>query len=470
MKARNKLLVSLSKCYITFVLILLSIFVISYLVLGYRLSNSLKNEGIPIYDMVNGELKDINKIKYEDINNIGGFIEVLDSNRNVIKTIGNIKSDKKAYTEKELLQAIANDGRNKYTVMVKLSNYKDEKVTVLVWLPKNKISYEFKLLRAPYSIGKYFYKEYVKVIGTAILIGIVSIIIYSIWTARKIKKPLKKIDEALLKIIDGEYNEKLNLDDEVEFVVISDTINFLVDKLRRSEEENKRLQDSKSKMLMDLSHDIKTPITTIRGFSAALYSGLVTEDTQVERYYKTIYKKSERVGELVDDLFDFVKLDNNNYAMNKEEVDLAEFFRQIIVEYIDELEENQFQVEINIPEEIVLINIDKRMIKRAITNLIENAIKYNKKGTKIRFELRNIGRFAVIEVADNGVGIDESVRDKIFDAFVRGDESRRSDGGSGLGLSIAQKIIQGHGGEIKLLMPSCGEKTIFYIKLYNNIS
>ena len=470
MKARNKLLVSLSKCYITFVLILLSIFVISYLVLGYRLSNSLKNEGIPIYDMVNGELKDINKIKYEDINNIDGFIEVLDSNRNVIKTIGNIKSDKKAYTEKELLQAIANDGRNKYTVMVKLSNYKDEKVTVLVWLPKNKISYEFKLLRAPYSIGKYFYKEYVKVIGTAILIGIVSIIIYSIWTARKIKKPLKKIDEALLKIIDGEYNEKLNLDDEVEFVVISDTINFLVDKLRRSEEENKRLQDSKSKMLMDLSHDIKTPITTIRGFSAALYSGLVTEDTQVERYYKTIYKKSERVGELVDDLFDFVKLDNNNYAMNKEEVDLAEFFRQIIVEYIDELEENQFQVEINIPEEIVLINIDKRMIKRAITNLIENAIKYNKKGTKIRFELRNIGRFAVIEVADNGVGIDESVRDKIFDAFVRGDESRRSDGGSGLGLSIAQKIIQGHGGEIKLLMPSCGEKTIFYIKLYNNIS
>lgn len=470
MKARNKLLVSLSKCYITFVLILLSIFVISYLVLGYRLSNSLKNEGIPIYDMVNGELKDINKIKYEDINNIGGFIEVLDSNRNVIKTIGNIKSDKKAYTEKELLQAIANDGRNKYTVMVKLSNYKDEKVTVLVWLPKNKISYEFKLLRAPYSIGKYFYKEYVKVIGTAILIGIVSIIIYSIWTARKIKKPLKKIDEALLKIIDGEYNEKLNLDDEVEFVVISDTINFLVDKLRRSEEENKRLQDSKSKMLMDLSHDIKTPITTIRGFSAALYSGLVTEDTQVERYYKTIYKESERVGELVDDLFDFVKLDNNNYAMNKEEVDLAEFFRQIIVEYIDELEENQFQVEINIPEKIVLINIDKRMIKRAITNLIENAIKYNKKGTKIRFELRNIGRFAVIEVADNGVGIDESVRDKIFDAFVRGDESRRSDGGSGLGLSIAQKIIQGHGGEIKLLMPSCGEKTIFYIKLYNNIS
>ena len=217
---------------------------------------------------------------------------------------------------------------------------------------------------------------------------------------------------------------------------------------------------------MDLSHDIKTPISTIRGFSTALYSGLVKEEAQKERYYKTIYKKSERVGELVDDLFDFVKLDTNNYIMNKETVDVAEVFREIIVDYIDELEEGGFNTEINIPDTIVNLDVDVRMFKRAINNLIENAIKYNKKGTKIRFELRDIGRFIIIEIADNGVGIDETIRENIFDAFVRGDKSRSSSGGSGLGLSISQKIVQGHGGEIQLLLPSNDEKTIFYLKFY----
>lgn len=467
MKKKNKLLVSLSKYYITFVLVLLSIFIISYFFLGYTLSNSFKRNEVPIYDMINGNFNDIDNLKYEDIIEIGGYAEILDKNRNVIKAYGENFKRRDEYTEEELLEALATNNRNnKYSAIINEGKYKGKKVTILIWLPKNKVSYDLQLLKIPYKVSKHFLKAYVKVIGISVIIGIINIAIYSMWTARKIKRPLEKIDNALVKIIDGDYNEKLDLNDEVEFVVISDTINFLIDKLKRSEEENKRLSESKTKMLMDLSHDIKTPITTIRGFSTALYSGLVKEEAQKQRYYKTIYKKSERVGELVDDLFDFVKLDTNNYIMNKETVDVAEVFREIIVDYIDELEEGGFNTEINIPDTIVNLDVDVRMFKRAINNLIENAIKYNKKGTKIRFELRDIGRFIIIEIADNGVGIDETIRENIFDAFVRGDKSRSSSGGSGLGLSISQKIVQGHGGEIQLLLPSNDEKTIFYLKFY----
>lgn len=467
MRKQNKLLVSLSKYYVTFVLVLLSIFIISYFFLGYTLSNSFKRKEIPIYDMIHGNFKDVEDFKYEDIIDIGGYVEILDKDRNVIKCYGKDLEYRYTYTEEELLSAVSTNNKNdKYSAVINESNYKGNKVNILIWLPKNKVSYEFQLLKIPYKVSKHFYKAYIKVIGISVIIGIINIAIYSMWTARKIKKPLKKIDDALVKIIDGDYDEKLDLNDEFEFVVISDTINFLIDKLKRSEEENKKLSESKTKMLMDLSHDIKTPMTTIRGFSAALYSGLVKEETQKERYYKTIYKKSERVGELVDDLFDFVKLDNKNYIMNKETVDVAEVFREIIVEYIDELDERGLEFEINIPDTRVDLDIDIRMFKRAINNIIDNAIKYNSRGTKIRFELRDIGRFIIIEIADNGVGIDESIRDNIFDAFVRGDESRSSTGGTGLGLSISQKIVQGHGGEIQLLSPTKHEKTIFYLKFY----
>ena len=164
-------------------------------------------------------------------------------------------------------------------------------------------------------------------------------------------------------------------------------------------------------------------------------------------------------------MFEFAKFENNNYKITFEEIDLAEYLRQIIVSFVDELEEKEFNLDINILEEQVMFKTDIKLFKRLINNLVENAIKYNNKGTTLRIELRDIGKYIVIEVADNGVGIDEKVRDNIFDAFVRGDESRKSDGGSGLGLSIAKKIVQNLKGEISLLPSSNKEKTIFYIKL-----
>lgn len=463
----NKLLVSISKYYITFILICLVIFVCAYLLLCYSVGRTKKNNNIPIYNFMNSNIDDFNNINYRDITSIGGSIEVLDSSKNVIDVIGAGVSNKTKYTEDELLSVVSmNNSDSKYSVFINRCMKDGKKVTVLIWIPRNKLSFEFKLTRVPYHVvGKHVYKDYLIVIISGAFLGIVGIIIYSLWTAKKIQRPLRAIDNALVQVSNGNYDYKIDIDDDEEFVVVCNTINYLTEKLRISEEENKRLTESKNRMLMDLSHDIKTPITTIKGFSQALYGGLIVEEDKKERYYKTIYNKSERVSELVDDLFEFVKFENNNYKVNFEEIDLAEYLRQIIVLFVDELEEKSFNLDINIPEDQVMFKTDTKLFKRLINNLVENAIKYNDKGTTLRVDLRDIGKYIVIEVADNGVGIDEKVRDKIFDAFVRGDESRKSDGGSGLGLSISKKIVQNLGGEITLLPPSSKEKTIFYIKL-----
>ena len=317
-------------------------------------------------------------------------------------------------------------------------------------------------------LEKRLYFIYIKAIGMALILFVSSIVVYSVWVAEKIRKPLKEIDEALGKVIEGNYESKLELNYSKEFVVVSNTINFLIDKLKASNEENKKLEESKTRMLMDLSHDIKTPLTTIKGFSAALNEGLVKDQEQIERYNKTIYRKSQRVSELVDDLFELVKMDSVEYRLKLSNVDICEFLRQIVLDYVDELGEREFELIVNIPEYLVELEIDSILFKRAITNLIENSIKYNPDRTTLRVELIDSKDFIVIEIADNGIGIPSIVRNNIFDAFVRGDESRSSDGGSGLGLAIAKKIVKNHGGQIELLNTEGEEKTIFSIKLPKN--
>ena len=467
-KKRDTISAALFKYYITFLLLLGSIFILSYLYLGLKISKSLDSNTIPLINIISGEYEDYEKIDVKDLNKIGGYIEVLNEDRKVVYVAGKAPEEKKdEYTEKELLEILSSNGEKDHNVFVNtMQNKEGEFFTVLVRVPNGKVDMDINLLSVPISVGMPLYKVYIKVILVAVLLFAISIIIYSLWTSKRIKSPLKKIDEALGRVIDGNYEERLEIEGEKEFIAISDTINYLIDKLKKSNEENKKLEESKTRMLMDLSHDIKTPITTIQGFSAALYEGLVEDEEQKNRYYKTIFNKSQRVSELVNDLFHFVKMDNVQYGLKVEAVDICEFMRCTILEYFDEFDENGFSLEVNIPENSIELHIDKKLFKRVIANLLENSIKYNERGTTVRVEVRDIGKIVVIEVADDGVGIPEDIRSTLFDEFVRGDKSRNSTGGTGLGLSIAKKIVENHGGEIKLINGRGNEKTIFYISMY----
>ncbi|PRR81472.1 HAMP domain-containing sensor histidine kinase [Clostridium vincentii] len=471
-KKNGQLSVALFKYYITFLVVLSGIFVIAYIVVSVSLAKQVHNNKAPIYDLIRGEYNDYKDIDPSDLKKIGGYIEVLDLDKKVVYRKGELPDIlKDNYTETEFIDIISRSGENaKYYVgcnSINAENGKD--YIVLVRIPNEKVNVSLNIQKIPLQVGKPILFLYLKVVSIALIISLVSILGYSILTARKINKPLKMIDEALGKVLEGDYEEKLVIEGEREFVRISNTINFLIDKLKNSREENSRLEQSKTRMLIDLSHDIKTPITTIRGFSAALYEGLVDDEDKKQKYYKTIYNKSERVGELVDDLFEFVKMDSTQYILKIETVDICEFLRQIVVAYFDEIEEKKFELIVIIPEEVVNLKIDGRLFRRAVTNLIENSLKYNPEKTTLRIELKNYKRYIMIYVADNGIGIPLSIRSKVFEAFIRGDTSRGSDGGSGLGLAIANKIISNHGGEISLDPSKDEDKTIFAIRMYKDI-
>ncbi len=456
-KKKDKLVITVFKRYISFVIILGCICLVSYAYLGIELSKVIDKNSIPVLDIINGKYIDYNTIDVNELKKLKGEIEILDLSGNVKKRIGNISVNKNHYTDKELLNIASKKEVGAYQVFLNSIKNKDgEEYIAILRVPKDKFIFNVNLLEMPFSVSKPFYKEYGKVFAITIGIALFCIIIYSTWTARKISKPLKKIDDALVDIINGNYNEPLTINGEEEFQGVKETLNFLIDKLKKSEEENKRLEESKNRLMLDLAHDIKTPMTTIKSYSMALYEDMIEDEDKRKDYFKTLYRKSERVSELIEDLFEFVKLDNKKSMINVENVNIAEELRFIVLEFYEEIESLNIEPIINIPEGPIFLNLDLKLIKRGISNIIENSIKYNINATYIKIELIETIDNVDIYISDDGIGVPKSINKTLFDEFVRGDESRGTDGGTGLGLAISKRIIEKHGGEIKLLDVSKG--------------
>ncbi|MGL5415503.1 MAG: ATP-binding protein [Clostridium sp.] len=463
-KRREKLVVSIFKRYIYFVIILGIICSAAYLYIALELPKVIEKNSLPLVNIISGEYVDYTTINTKELKELNGEMEIINMQGQVVRRYGKIPDESKDYTKEQLLELATRKEEGNYEILMNMVKDKDnQEYYCLLRIPKDKIRFSLNLFKVPFSVGKPFYKEYAKVILIAAGASILCIILYSLYTARKLKRPLIEIDNALISIINGNYSEKIHFNGEEEFEGVRDTLNYLIDKLNESEEENRRLEKSKNKLLLDLSHDIKTPMTTIKSYSAALSEGMLTSEEKKKQYYNTIYKKSERVSELIEDLFEFVKLENNSFKFNFLNVDICELLRTVVALYYEEFEENNIELHIDIPENVIKRKIDVKLFKRALSNLIENSLKYNENGKNIYVSLKEKEDKIEIIIGDDGVGVPEKIRESLFDEFVRGDESRRTDGGTGLGLSITKKIIENHEGSIVLL--DKGKGAFFKIEL-----
>lgn len=217
-----------------------------------------------------------------------------------------------------------------------------------------------------------------------------------------------------------------------------------MEKLKIEEEEKRML------LVSELSHDLKTPLASVQGYSEMLLKGVDDEDKKQD-YLKIIHDNSVRADSILQALFTYSKLGSSGYDPKLEEVDICEFTRLIVAEYISRFEEEGFKYEIDIPEDEIKVKMNTELFRRVYDNLFENSMKYNKPGTKIGISVAEGGDEVCIRIYDNGVGIPEENRDKIFTPFYRIDVERSKDkGGSGLGLAIVKRIVELHDGEIEL--------------------
>ena len=477
MKNKKGILSSLIKNYILFALasVILSIFIL-FLML-YNLNMDFDDSDLKILPSQIVK-EDFTEIDIEQIEYLDGWIEILDENNKVIYVKGKKLDDKESYTYEEIIRinnpmisekilSIENmEDKKEIVTFAEAFKSLDEKDHIcLVRYPKDSVNIRLNFKEFPSNLKGTVSKAW-RVYGILfILLFILNIYLFSMWTSRKIGKPLNKVTEGIRLMSQGNEAVRLSFKAEKEFIIIRDAFNLMTERLKESEEEKIKIEQRKNMMLVDLSHDIKTPITTIQNYSRALSEGLIEGEEKQFRYYNTIYQKSLRVNELVDDLFEFVKLESLDYKLITRKLDFIEFLRRVISEHYDEIEEKGIQLEIILPEYELFIDFDERLIARAISNIIINGIKYNPQGTKIRIELKEYDDEMALEIGDNGMGIPANIKDNIFEIFVSGDSSRRSSSGTGLGLSISKNIFKKHNWSLVLLEPEGQEKTLFSIKI-----
>ena len=220
---------------------------------------------------------------------------------------------------------------------------------------------------------------------------------------------------------------------------------------KEREEQQREFDRKRNLMLSDIAHDLRTPVTTVSGYAKALADHMVQGEEKTQEYLDAIQSKSVRISNLTNLLFEYVKLDSDGFSLDRRKIDLCELLRENAALLYADIEEAGKLLVVDVPEKPIFVLADALQLSRVITNLLTNAMRHNPRGTRIGlFAYWELDRVYVL-VADSGTLIAHEQVDHLFEPFARGDRSRGSEGGSGLGLSIAEKVVQMHGWSLRLI-------------------
>lgn len=279
-------------------------------------------------------------------------------------------------------------------------------------------------------------------------VGLIIVLSKYINQSRQLNKITGEISGFLEK---GSSDTLLALSDEKEIQKLLVQINDLLERQNSLEMERKNQEDSNRKMLANISHDLKTPLTVILGYSEMIRNQEGISLDSIQQKVDKIYRKITDVLEMINIFFDLVKIESGELALEMQELDLCEIARNEILNYYDMLQEGGFEVDIDIPEEEVPVEADKQAVKRILANLLQNAIKYGADGRYLRLGITWKEDYVMIQVEDHGKGIIEDSQDKIFERLVTLEDSRNKKyQGSGLGLTITKRLVEAMGGSIRV--------------------
>ena len=295
-----------------------------------------------------------------------------------------------------------------------------------------------------------------------VIIGII-ILIYVFITRKKFRR-LANVFEATEKMKNGELDKPLEIKGEDDIAKLAGNINGIVEKLKEITLEEKKAQKTKNDLITNVSHDLRTPLTSIIGYLNLIETDEYRDEVQLRHYTCIAYEKAKRLNVLINDLFELTKMQNGVVVLRTSKVNLVELLGQIVSDFQYQIKCNEMESRVRFSDDKLVVNGDSDKLVRAFENLITNSIKYGKEGYYIDIVTKKIGNFALVQVINYGEEILEEDIKYIFDRFYRVDKSRNSEeGGSGLGLSITKNIIELHKGTISALSDS--EKTVFEIKL-----
>lgn len=288
------------------------------------------------------------------------------------------------------------------------------------------------------------------VIAIAVILVFTAFIMI-IWIYTGVNVPLKKLSEATHRIKEKDFDFELDVKGHDEISMLCRDFDDMRRQLKMQEEEKETFDRQSKELISNISHDLKTPITAVKGYVEGIMDGVADTPEKMDRYIRTIYIKANDMDRLINELTFYSKIDTNRIPYTFNKIDAVEYFDDCAEEVGLEMREREIRFSyINSVEPGTLVIADAEQLKRVINNIIGNSIKYMDKSQKeIQLRVFEVGDFIQAEIEDNGKGIENKDLVSIFDRFYRTDLSRNSaQGGSGIGLSIVKKIIEDHGGRI----------------------
>ena len=296
-----------------------------------------------------------------------------------------------------------------------------------------------------------------------ILTVIVFVVSFVVITNNKMKY-LDEIAIGLKIIASGNLNYRIEEKGTDEIRNIAYNINYMAKEISDKINVERDAEKTKADLITNVSHDLRTPLTSVMGYIGLVLQNRYKDEDEMKEYLNVAFSKAERLKLLIEDLFEYTKLNNNGITLTKTKVNLAEFLSQLIEELTPLLDENKLTVYRKIETEKLFVLIDTLKMLRVFENLITNAIKYSYKPGEILIGLYEKDNNAIVVFRNKGDHISKEKAEKLFDRFYRLDESRNTNtGGSGLGLAISKSIVELHEG--KIWAESIGDNISFYVQL-----
>ncbi len=310
------------------------------------------------------------------------------------------------------------------------------------------------------TVGEQVYNN---VFDIFFVIIVLILFLMTLVVTKMIVKPLKKLEEATVKIKNGQLDFKLPRNKKDEIGKVMTSFDIMREELKNSIEKQIQYEENRKELITSISHDLKTPITSIKGYVEGIKDGVANDPNKMAKYLDVIYKKSMILDQLIDDLFLFSKLDLNRMPFNFEKVNAMSYFNDCIDEIAMDLKKIDFKLmyQSTLKSDCYMM-IDPQQFRRVILNVVQNAVKYSIDNQEIEIRTDMLEDRIHVEIQDYGKGIKQDELDKIFDKFYRCDKSRNTKiSGSGLGLAIAKQIIEQLNGQIWAESESGKGTTIF---------
>mgnify|MGYP001623805861 CR=1 FL=1 len=275
--------------------------------------------------------------------------------------------------------------------------------------------------------------------------------------SKKIKveltKPINLLKDAMKEVGSGNYKKRLFFKAEYEFVEMADSFNCMAQEMEEAVKQKEEEERLRRQLISDISHDIRTPLTVIQGYLVTIINNLENNKNKDIEHLQRCFESSVEMEKLLQQLSDYNRMFRVDYKLNKEPVDLTEFVKSILVDQYHHIELNKKHLIVGLDEEERNVFIDKREMRRAIINLLNNAVQHNNDGTTIEVNITEYDGKIYIIIADDGKKIPENMIACMYEPFTKGEQSRNDSGNSGLGLAIVKKIVDAHDAEIYFEQP-----------------